>query len=112
MEGKKRIVFVAVPEKGKEDDEISRTRQLTANAYLRMSGLTIQDVAFVPAFNNKLNKTQVPKGANAEIVELAEAVRRLGLADEAIFEEHWHKDDRCKFLKDICKLYNVKTNEY
>lgn len=101
-----------MPEKGKEDDEISRTRQLTANAYLRMSGLTIQDVAFIPAFNNKLNKMQVPKGANAEIVELAEAVRRLGLADEAIFEEHWLKDNRCKILKDICKLYNVKTNEY
>lgn len=112
MEGKKRIVLVVVPEKGKEDTEISRIRQLTANAYLRMSGLTIQDVTFVPAFNYKLNKMQVPKGANADIIELAEAVRRLGMADEVVIEEHWHKDDRCKFLKDICKLYNVKTNEY
>lgn len=112
MEGKKRIVLVVVPEKGKEDKEISRIRQLTANAYLRMSGLTIQDVAFIPAFNNKLNKMQVPEGTNADVIELAEAVRRLGMADEAIFEEHWHKDDRCKILKDICKLYNIKTNEY
>lgn len=112
MKGKKRIVLVVVPEKGKEDKEISRIRQLTANAYLRMSGLTIQDVTFIPAFNYKLNKLQVPEGANADVIELAEAVQRLGEADEAIFEEHWYKDDRCKFLKDICKNYNIKTNEY
>lgn len=104
---KKRIVFIAVPDEGKDDALVSRARNLAAKSYLDSSQLSIKDVAFVPAFNEKLNKAQVPEGTNEEIIELAEAVRKLGMADEAVFGRHWDNSNKCMVLQEICKIYGI-----
>ena len=62
----------------------------------------------MPAFNNTLNKVQVPEGTNEEIAELAEAVRKLAMADEAIFGEHCVNSNKCRILQNICKTYGIK----
>ena len=105
---KKKIVFIAVPDEGKDDALVSRARNITAKLYLEINNLTIKDVAFVPAFNNTLNKVQVPEGTNEEIAELAEAVRKLAMADEAIFGEHCVNSNKCRILQNICKTYGIK----
>lgn len=106
--GKKKIVFVAVPDEGKDDALVSRARNITAKLYLEMNNLSIKDVAFVPAFNISLNKVQVPEGTNEEIAELAEAVKRLAVADEAVFGGHWMNSRKCRYLHEICNTYGIK----
>lgn len=106
--GKKKIVFIAVPDEGKDDALVSRARNVTAKIYLQFYNLTITDIAFVPAFNNKLNHVQVPEGTNEEIAELAEAVKKLSMADEAIFGKHWQNSNKCKILQNICETYGIE----
>lgn len=109
LENGKKVVFVGVPMAGKDDAVIKQALQVTKKQYLKETGLKIKDVAFID--NYDVDEKFDNSDGNVSLKYLGRALKRLAIADEAIFGEGWHKARGCFIEMAACLLYNIPSFE-
>lgn len=108
LENGKKVVFVGVPMAGKYDALIKRSIRVTKQAYLKEKGLDIKDVAFIDNFDK--NDKVISFGGNKSVRYLGRAIKRLAVADEAVFGEGWHVSRECILETEVCMYYGIPVN--
>ena len=113
MENKK-LVFLSVPMKGKEDIMIKRELNVAKKGYLNKTGLKIEQVAFMDNFDNgvkiDINLCGEPKKPN--LVYLGRAIKRLANCDEmAVLMPGANNAKGCMIERMVCILYDIPVTE-
>lgn len=106
----KKIVFVSVPMRNKTDDMIERAILIAQKNYLRMTKQHPEDIEFI---NNHMRyeRIQVPDNANANVIYLSEAIKKIGNSNEVIFGKDWKYANGCIIEHEVCVRYGIKYYE-
>ena len=107
---RKNVVFISVPMAGKADALIERAILVTKRKYLEATQQDIKDVVFVDNFQN-YEQIQIPDGADASIIYLGEAIKKLATCDVAVFGKSWRDARGCMIEHEVCTRYGINIFE-
>ena len=111
MENKK-LVFLSVPMKGKEDIMIKRELNVAKKGYLDKTGLKIEQVAFISNYDNGKADDIFENAKRPAVCYLGRAIKRLAACDEmAVLMPGANNAKGCMIERMVCILYDIPVTE-
>lgn len=121
---KKKVVFLSLPMSGREEDEIFVDIAMAKTVYLDMTGMDIQDVAFVHNYFlsenalRNLRKDAVDRGYafiepyHLNVWRMGNALENIAYCDEVFFYGDWENSRGCMLEYSVCINYDIPKLEW
>lgn len=109
----KKVVFVSVPMKGKDDALIERSIQLAKVQYCHIKKVNAENVIFVDGFHNvyqKYSDTEkelIAMEKNEAIYWLGNSIALMCQVDEVIFAQGWEHARGCNIEEQVANNYGI-----